>query len=123
MQLQKEEYYLPPIPIGLEWPITYPIEMQNLGITKLKYALDMGPLEALNSANHSFSIFEIQNPEGVLLPNETQYLYTLFKPLESKNYSLDLPIKISDIEGVVQNITLKLRGTGYHENEKDKIPS
>jgi len=28
---------MPPIPIGLEWAVTYPIEIKNLGITKLKY--------------------------------------------------------------------------------------
>ena len=51
------------------------------------------------------------------MPNETQYLYTLFRPLEAKDYALDLPIKVSDIEGVVQNLTLKLRGIGFHQEE------
>lgn len=33
------------------------------------------------------------------MANETSYIYTLFRPLEAKDYALDLPIKISDIEG------------------------
>ena len=37
LQLIKHTYDLPPVPIGLEWAITYPIEIKNLGITKLKY--------------------------------------------------------------------------------------
>ena len=37
LQLLKDTYYLPPVPIGLEWAVTYPIEIKNLGITKLKY--------------------------------------------------------------------------------------
>ena len=37
LQLIKHTYDLPPVPIGLEWAITYPIEIRNLGITKLKY--------------------------------------------------------------------------------------
>lgn len=119
LQLIKDEYHVPPIPIGQEWQVTYPIEIKNLGITKLKYKIDMGLLEELNSTNHNFRVFDIENPEGVLMPNETQYLYTLFRPLESKQYSLDLPIKVSDIEGVVQNLTLKLRGVGY-QNEENK---
>ena len=49
--------------------------------------------------NYEFRVFEIQNPEGTLMPNETQYIYSLFKPLEAKDYELELPIKISDIEG------------------------
>ena len=37
LQLLKDTYNLPPVPIGLEWAVTYPIEIKNLGITKLKY--------------------------------------------------------------------------------------
>lgn len=93
-----------------------------MGITKLKYQIDTSALEKLNQDNYDFRIFEIQNPEGTLMANETQYIYTLFLPLESKEYSLDLPIKISDIEGPSpEQYVLKLRGTGYHlESEKPK---
>lgn len=43
------------------------------------------------------------------------HIYTLFRPLEAKDYSLDLPIKISDIEGPSpDSYTLRLRGQGYH---------
>ena len=99
LQLIKHTYDLPPVPIGLEWAITYPIEIKNLGITKLKYQIDTEKLEELNKANYDFRVFEIQNPEGTLKSNEIQHIYTLFRPLEAKKYSLDLPIKISDIEG------------------------
>jgi len=44
----KHTYVLPPVPIGLEWAITYPIEIKNLGITKLKYQIDTSKLEDLN---------------------------------------------------------------------------
>jgi len=76
----------------------------------------------LNENNYDFRIFEIQNPEGTLAANDTQYIYTLFRPLEAKEYSVDLPIKISDIEGPSPHShTLKLRGVGYHpENESAK---
>ena len=63
-------------------------------------------------------MFEIQNPEGTLKPNEIAHLYTLFRPLEAKPYYLDLPIKISDIEGPSpEAYTLRLRGQGYHREE------
>jgi hypothetical protein len=53
------------------------------------------------------------------MANETQYIYTLFRPLEAKDYLLDLPIKISDIEGPSpEQYMLKLRGVGYHYEEK-----
>lgn len=53
------------------------------------------------------------------MANETQYIYTLFRPLEAKDYSLDLPIKISDIEGPSPDTyALKLRAIGYHFEDK-----
>mmetsp|Transcript_39543 Transcript_39543/g.38037 ORF Transcript_39543/g.38037 Transcript_39543/m.38037 type:complete len:232 (+) Transcript_39543:3442-4137(+) len=110
---------MPPVPIGLEWPVTYPIEVKNLGITKLNYLIDTSELENLNSANYDFRIFDIQNNEGGLSAGDTQYIYTLFRPLEAKDYSLDLPIKIRDIEGPNPlQYTLRLRGTGYHYEDK-----
>ena len=98
--------------------MTYPIEIKNLGITKLKYQVDTVLLEQLNQQNYDFRIFEIQNPEGTLKSNETSHIYTLFRPLEAKEYALDLPIKISDIEGPsVEPYTLRLRGKGYQSGE------
>lgn len=67
----KEVFHLPPVPIGLEWAVTYPIEIKNLGITKLKYSIDTTLLEKLNKENYNFRVFDIQNPEGTLLTNET----------------------------------------------------
>ena len=111
----KHTYVLPPVPIGLEWAITYPVEIKNLGITKLKYQIDTTKLEELNRQNYDFRIFEIQNPEGTLKSNDTSHIYTLFRPLEAKEYSLDLPIKVSDIEGPsAERYMLRLRGVGYH---------
>lgn len=124
LSLLKDIYFLPPTPIGLEWAVTYPIEIKNLGITKLKYQIDTAALEALNENNFDFRIFEIQNPEGTLAPNDTQYIYTLFRPLEAKDYSIDLPIKISDIEGPSPHShCLRLRGKGYHPDHKDELPA
>jgi hypothetical protein len=55
----KEIYHLPPVPIGIEWAVTYPIEIKNLGITKLKYQIDTTLLEKMNKENYDFRIFEI----------------------------------------------------------------
>jgi hypothetical protein len=59
------------VPVGIQWNVTYPIEIKNLGITKLKYQIDTTALEKLNQDNYDFRIFEIQNPEGTLMANET----------------------------------------------------
>ncbi len=59
LQLLKDVYNLPPVPIGLEWAVTYPIEVKNLGITKLKYSIDTSALEQLNTNNYDFRVFEV----------------------------------------------------------------
>ena len=115
LSLQKHTYHIPPVPIGLDWGVTYPVEIKNLGITKLKYQIDTQKMEELNSQNYDFRIFDIQNTEGTLKTNDTQHIYTMFRPLEAKEYSLDLPIKCFDIEGPVkESFTLRLRAKGYH---------
>ena len=50
---------MPPVPIGLEWPVTYPIEIKNLGISKLKYQIDTNTLEELNAKNYDFRVMDI----------------------------------------------------------------
>lgn len=109
------------MPIGLEWAINYPIEIKNLGITKLKYQIDTTKLQELNKSNYNFQVFHIQNPDGTLKSNETSHLQIMFRPLEAKSYALDLPIKVSDIEGTSdENYFLRLRGTGYHFQQQNK---
>jgi hypothetical protein len=37
----------------------------------LKYQIDTSSLEQLNAANYDFRVYDIQNPEGTLMANET----------------------------------------------------
>lgn len=64
-----------------------------------------------------------------MLPNEKQYLYCLFKPLEQKSYYFDLIIEVSDIVKVIQEVKLSITGFGYahhpqrrNQDELDEIP-
>lgn len=48
-------------------------------------------------------------------------MYVRFNPLEERQYALDLPIKVEDIDGEQkERVVLRIRGTGYHH--EDKIP-
>ena len=59
LQLTKDQYNMPPVPIGSDLPITYPIGIKNLGITKLKYSIDLKKLEKLNRENYEYRVFDI----------------------------------------------------------------
>jgi len=39
--------------------VTYPIEIKNLGITKLKYQIDTTLMHRMNQDNFEFRVFEI----------------------------------------------------------------
>jgi len=58
-----------------------------------------------------------------LPPNDTQYIYVLFRPLEAKEYAIDLPIKIRDLDGLSPNSHyLRLRGIGYQSEHEELKP-
>lgn len=57
------------------------------------------------------------------MPNEKQYLYCLFKPLESKKYFHILTIKANDFMKPLKDIKLHVIGEGYSKWPKKVIKS
>lgn len=105
---------LPDCPIGLLEPLRYPIEIQNVGLTKLNYAVAVQEIdESGANIDSQFEIFSIANGTGSLLPNEKQYLYCLFKPLEVKSYFHILTLKATDFMKSLKDIRLHVVGSGY----------
>jgi len=121
LQLRKEKFILPPTPINLNAPITYPLEVRNYGSIKFEYEIDEEPLRELAAKNYNFNeIFYLptQNKKKIpIQPSKSEYIYVMFRPIEAKTYSIELPIIVKDIEGT-QNVTLKIEGTGYHPLEE-----
>ena len=117
LQLRREKFILPPTPINLITPITYPLEVRNLGSIKFEYEVDEKPLQDLAENNYNFGeIFYIpshKKKKVPVQPNKSEFIYVMFRPIEAKTYSVELPITVKDIEGT-QNVTLKIEGTGYH---------
>lgn len=117
LQLRKEVFVLPPTPINLTTPITYPLEIRNLGSIKFEYEVDEKPLQELAERNYNFKdIFFIpshKKKKAPVQPSKSEYIYVMFRPIEAKTYSIELPIAVKDIEGT-QNVMLKIDGMGYH---------
>jgi len=117
LQLRKEVFELPPTPINLVTPITYPLEVRNLGVIKFEYELDEKPLQELSEKNFNFKdIFFVpthKKKKVPVQPNKSEYIYVMFRPIEAKEYYVELPITVKDIEGS-QNVMLKIKGKGYH---------
>eukprot|EP00357_Protocruzia_adherens_P031746 CAMPEP_0115013128 /NCGR_PEP_ID=MMETSP0216-20121206/25201_1 /TAXON_ID=223996 /ORGANISM="Protocruzia adherens, Strain Boccale" /LENGTH=1245 /DNA_ID=CAMNT_0002382423 /DNA_START=124 /DNA_END=3861 /DNA_ORIENTATION=+ len=102
------------LPIGQSVAVTQPLELRNVGGSKVTYEIDTDVIDEFNGKSSEMAVFSIQNPTGVLLSGDVQYLYCLFKPIETKAYCLDIPMKVIDSDGVRQNLLLTLMGEGYH---------
>ncbi|ORX51756.1 hypothetical protein BCR36DRAFT_287578 [Piromyces finnis] len=85
--------------------------LRNCGSTSIEYMIDTSPLEKLKKENYNFEILKCINSTGIINPGETQYTEWIFKPLEAKEYSVDIPIHIKD--GQTKVITFTGKGVRY----------
>ncbi len=76
LSVKKKKIDLPDCPTGMIQPIKYPIEIQNVGSTKITYNVEIQEINpAGENINSEFNTFSVSNPEGQLSPNERSYLY------------------------------------------------
>ncbi|KAL4426641.1 hypothetical protein ABPG74_018719 [Tetrahymena malaccensis] len=121
LAVKKKNYKLPDTPIGLLIPVKFPIEVLNVGSSKISYKVEIVEKDEYNNPIDSkFNIFDIEKNQDNLLPNEKSYLYCLFKPLESKTYYHELKIIVYDFVKVNQEISLFIEGTGYSKKSNSK---
>lgn len=123
LQLRAPEFEFEPLPIGLTVGVTQPIKIKNIGDNKVTYEISSSNLEEFVKENYKFPIFEIQNKEGNIDPGEITYLFCMFKPLESKEYNVTLPIVVKERQNQVQTLYLRLKGKGYHPTREATPPS
>ena len=61
--------------------------------------------------NKDVEIFQCRTSSGVIGPGETQYLEWVFRPLEEKDYEVDVPISM--VDGKTRMVTF--RGSGVNQ--------
>jgi hypothetical protein len=79
-------------------PIISPIELKNVGGSKLKYSVDETEIKKYNAKNDDFNIFKLENVEGSLGPGEIKYIRGHFRPLTNKFYKVTVPIAFNSPE-------------------------
>jgi len=99
------------VSISTSYPPIQQYFLRNCGSTNIEYMIDTSPLEKLKKENYNFDILKCNNSSGIIYPGETQYTEWIFKPLEAKEYSVDIPIHIKD--GQTKIITFTGRGIRY----------
>ncbi|ORX76894.1 hypothetical protein BCR32DRAFT_295949 [Anaeromyces robustus] len=104
-------YRFKDVSISTSYPPIQHYLLRNCGSTNIEYIIDTTPLEQLKKDNYNFEILKCLNSSGVISPGESQSTEWIFKPLEAKEYSVDIPIHIKD--GQTKIITFTGKGVRY----------
>eukprot|EP01012_Entosiphon_sulcatum_P037018 TRINITY_DN4733_c0_g1_i2.p1 TRINITY_DN4733_c0_g1~~TRINITY_DN4733_c0_g1_i2.p1 ORF type:complete len:1708 (-),score=201.52 TRINITY_DN4733_c0_g1_i2:8-5131(-) len=101
-------------------PIEY-FELRNPCWVPVRFRVDTAPLRALAAANHKFDVFQCEDIEGEVAPQGSVHLRWRFRPLESKEYLVQVPISVigSETSSMASAregnaYIVQLTGEGYH---------
>ncbi|KAJ3221474.1 hypothetical protein HK099_003484 [Clydaea vesicula] len=89
----------------------YPL--YNCCSVSVEYTLDLSGLEQVKKENRDFPVFQCLKTKGTISAGEIDYVDWIFRPLEEKIYTVDVPITI---EGKTRIITFS--GEGIRETIK-----
>ncbi|ORY53838.1 hypothetical protein BCR33DRAFT_674998 [Rhizoclosmatium globosum] len=85
-----------PVSIGCLTPPVQHFRLANSGLLHLSYNIDLSPLKKLKSKEKDFDIFKCSKTSGSLAPGAVEYIRWIFRPLEVKEYSVDIPVTTDD---------------------------
>ncbi|XP_075265004.1 cilia- and flagella-associated protein 65-like [Convolutriloba macropyga] len=88
-------------------------EFYNGGSVPLKCSLDLTALDSCKSENFNCSIFECLDKELYIEPGRSCALRWIFRPVEAKLYSVEVPVIIEDGETAL----IYFEGMGYDKRE------
>lgn len=105
---QPDTQFLKSMVVGEVNPPLQTTELINNCTVEMHYHLNMAPLVQMQKSNYGFRVLWCLNPTGVIPPMESVLVNWLFQPLESKTYTVEIPVHVENGEGGV----LILEGKG-----------
>lgn len=103
-------YDLLPVPLGSMEPPLQTITVENPLDEEVTFHVDTAALDKVSVENFGFPVLQCVNPTGVLAPRSINQIGWYFRPLEAKEYQIDVPISTDEGE----EFLLRFTGTGYH---------
>lgn len=103
-------YDLLPVALGDVEPPLQSITVENPMEHDVLYQVDTDALRSVAEDNFGFPILQCVNPTGVLAPHSIAQIAWYFRPLESKEYNIEVPITTGRGEKYVLTFT----GSGFH---------
>ncbi|KAI8834503.1 hypothetical protein BC829DRAFT_448428 [Chytridium lagenaria] len=107
-----------PVSIGSPQPPIQTYKLYNRGSVGLDYQIDVNPLKNLKKKEHAFEIMTCLNPCGSVPAGGDVSIDWIFRPLEAKEYKVDVPIIVTD--GKTHIVTFS--GEGFHHEETENDP-
>ncbi|KAI9319548.1 hypothetical protein BDR26DRAFT_905030 [Obelidium mucronatum] len=116
-----------PVSIGCPSPPIQRYRLANYGLVHLSYTIDLTPLKKFKTREKDFDIFKCNKVSGSIPPGGVEYIKWIFRPLEVKEYSVDIPITTDDgqttiITFVGQGLEEPLHHMNLNPKFDDAIP-
>jgi len=98
-------------------------ELCNHGGVPVEYKVDEKALKKFNAKEgYGMDVLQLENPQGFVDRGKSSLLMWRFLPLEIKEYSVDVPIKIFCEGEMIKKEVMKLRVKGYHPSDESEDP-
>ncbi|KAM6070538.1 cilia- and flagella-associated protein 65 [Chlamydotis macqueenii] len=101
-----------PIAIGTSYPPTQIYELYNGGSMPVMFEVQLDDLVRIQKENFQHPVFACLTPRGEIPPGTTAHIEWIFSPLETRMYSVDVPIHILGGESAL----ITFQGAGYDPN-------
>ena len=104
--------------IGDEKPPVQVFTLHNKGVCEVPFFFEMNALEKLREENYGCDIFDFLDSDGIVPANGLSNIRCIFRPLEDKEYRVDLPVILGD----GTNHVVTFVGRGFHpKKEQDAL--
>ena len=100
-----------------------PFCLTNIGMTPLKYSLDLVSFQRNYPYMHNNGIIRFENTQNNVLPGERKYLRIFYLPKEIKEYTGKFVIKVSDYFRDIQTLSVTFKGTPTLSFESNQLNS
>lgn len=105
-----DQIELPMVPIGLYMPILIPFSLTNIGMTPLKYSLDLDDFKKSYPYIHEKGVIQFENTQNNMMPGEKKYLRVFYRPIEIRDHSCRFFIRVSDYFKDIQTLVVWIKG-------------
>lgn len=105
-----DQIEMPMVPIGLYMPVLIPFSLTNIGMTPLKYSVDLDEFRKTYPYLHEKNVLQFENTQSNMMPGEKKYLRVFYRPIEIRDHSCRFFIRVSDYFKDIQTLVIWIKG-------------